>query len=295
MASYHDGDLKKLLERHGFHFSKALGQNFLTDATIPERIADGAGVDASFGVLEVGPGVGALTNALCRRAARVVAVELDKRLLPVLNETLAPCPNVTVVSGDIMKLDIKTTVLNNMPNLRYAVCANLPYNITTPALTALFEAGIFETITVMVQKEVAQRLCAKPATPEYGAFTVFTQFHAEPKILFDVPPGAFMPQPKVTSAVVRLQMRPSPPDGIEDEGLFFRVVRASFAQRRKMLVNSLGSAFGSTLSKEILTRAVTDCGFDEKIRGETLDIAGFHAVSRAVGALLFASRTGEAR
>jgi 16S rRNA (adenine1518-N6/adenine1519-N6)-dimethyltransferase len=276
-------DIERLLNKYGFRFSKSMGQNFLLDAEVPEKIAAGSGIDESFGVLEIGPGIGALTGALSRRAAKVLSVELDKRLLPLLGETMGDQPNVKIISGDIMKLDIAGTVETEMPGLRYAVCANLPYNITTPVLTALVDAHMFETITVMVQREVALRMSARPGTADYGAFTVYINFHAEPEILFDVPPGSFMPQPKVTSSVITMKLRKGPPAGIADEALFFRVVRASFAQRRKTLVNSLEGAFGGRLSKDALKKIVTDCGYDAMARGETLDIAGFAAVARAVG------------
>jgi 16S rRNA (adenine1518-N6/adenine1519-N6)-dimethyltransferase len=276
-------DIEKLLTGHGFRFSKSMGQNFLIDGSIPERIASGAGIDGAFGVLEIGPGIGALTSALSRRAGKVLAVELDHRLLPLLRETLADFPNVAVKSGDIMKLDIGQTVREELSGLRYAVCANLPYNITTPVLTALIEAGIFETITVMVQREVALRMCAAPGTADYGAFSVYIRYHSEPDILFDVSPVSFVPQPKVTSSVITLKIRTSPPPGVDDEAMFFRVVRASFAQRRKTLVNSLESALGGKLSKEDLKQLVSDCGFNPMTRGETQDIAGFAAIARRLG------------
>lgn len=279
-------EIKELLNRHGFRFSKSMGQNFLIDRSIPEKIALGSCIDSTFGVLEIGPGIGALTAALARRAGKVLSVELDKRLLPLLEETLADCQNVKIISGDIMKLDILNAVKTEMPGLRYAVCANLPYNITTPVLTSLCQAHVFETITVMVQREVALRCCAAPGTADYGAFTVFVKYHSEPQILFDVPPGSFVPQPKVTSAVMTMKMRTGRPEGIPDEALFFRVVRASFAQRRKTLVNSLEAAFGGKLTKDDLKQIVTDCGYDALARGETLDINGFAAIARGVGARL---------
>lgn len=276
-------DISRLLTKHGFRFSKSLGQNFLVDSTVPEKIAMGSGIDSTFGVLEIGPGIGALTAALCRRASRVLSVELDNRLLPLLNETLAGFQNVKVISGDILKIDIGKTVTEEMPGLRLAVCANLPYNITTPVLTALIDAQIFETITVMVQREVALRMCADAGTADYGAFTVYIKYHAEPKLLFDVGPTSFIPQPKVTSAVITLKLRPDPPEEVVDEAMFFRVVRASFAQRRKTLVNGLESAFSGKFSKEDLKQIVTDCGFDVMTRGETLDISGFAAIARRLG------------
>lgn len=271
------------MSAHGFKFSKSMGQNFLVDASVPERIADGAGIDGSIGVLEVGPGLGALTRALSRRASAVCAVELDKRLIPLLGETLAECSNVRVINGDILKLDIAGAVEKELPGLRPVACANLPYNITTPAITALLESDCFERITVMVQREVARRMCAKPGTSDYGAFSVFIQFHSQPEILFDVAPDCFIPQPKVTSSVITMkthEKKPVPPD---EEALFFRVVRASFARRRKTLINSLEGTFGDRLSKQALREIVTGCGFDEMIRGETLGIPGFLTLSRAVG------------
>jgi len=283
MELYSERGLKELLARHGFRSSKSLGQNFLIDESVPLMIAEGAGIDALFGVLEIGPGIGALTLELSCRAQSVVAVELDAKLLPILSETLSGCQNVQVVSGDILKLDIAKTVREAMPGLRYAVCANLPYNITTPVLTALIEAHIFETITVMVQREVALRMAASPGTADYGAFSVFTQYYSEPRILFDVPPSAFIPQPKVTSSVITMTLRNKKPEEVDDEAMFFRVVRGSFAQRRKMLVNGLESAFGGRLSKEALKEIITECGIDVMARGETLGIPEFAAIARAIG------------
>lgn len=286
-------DIKKLLDRHGFRFSKAMGQNFLMDAEVPEAITSGAGIDQTFGVLEIGPGIGTLTQALARRAARVVSVELDRRLLPLLEETLQSHNNVEIVSGDILKLNIGETVNTHLPELRRAVCANLPYNITTPVLTALCETRLFESITVMVQREVALRICAAAGTPDYGAFSVFIRYYAEPEFLFDVPPDAFMPQPKVTSAVVTLKMRPVPPACISDEKMFFHVVRAAFAQRRKTLVNSLESVFGGLLSKETIRETVISCGIDAGVRGEVLDLQAFAALADGLKARMESQRGRE--
>ena len=259
-----------------------MGQNFLVDGSVPEQIAESAGIVGTMGVLEIGPGIGALTLSLSRRAVAVTAVELDKKLLPILCETLDGCKNVKIVSGDILKLDIAETVRREMPGLRYAVCANLPYNITSPVLTALIDAGVFETITVMVQWEVALRMTAAPGTADYGAFTVFIRYHAEPRILFDVPPGAFIPAPKVTSSVVTMALRSAKPEGVGDEAMFFRVVRAAFAQRRKTLVNALTSVFGDKLSKESLAGIVAECGFNSLTRGETLGIPEFARIAFAL-------------
>ena len=242
--------------------------------------------DAGCGVLEIGPGIGALSHELCRRAGRVVAVELDKALLPILDETMANFDNFEVVSADILKTDIPALVREKLAGLTPIVCANLPYNITTPAITALLESKCFESITVLVQKEVAERLCAAPGTSAYGAFSVFMQYYTEPEYLFAVPRECFEPQPKVTSAVLRAVVRREPPVEVEDEKFFFRVVYAAFALRRKTLVNSLMTAFGSQLTKEQVTQAVTACGLEANIRGERLGLSEFAALSAEIAALL---------
>ena len=274
-------EIKGLLARHGFRFSKSMGQNFLIESWVPRDIAQASGAGPGTGVLEVGPGIGPLTRELSRRADRVVSVELDRSLLPILEETLSDCPNARVCPGDILKTDIPALVGEQFQGLTPLACANLPYNITTPAITALIEAGCFASITVMIQREVAHRICAAPGTGDYGAFSVFCQYHTRPELLFDVPPECFLPAPKVTSSVVRLVPCP-PPAEVDDEAHFFRVVRAAFAQRRKTLVNSLSSALGMPLSKEALTCAVTACGLPENIRGERLSITDFAALSRAL-------------
>ena len=271
-------ELKTLLSRHGFRFSKAMGQNFLIAAWVPERIAAEAGIDAQTGVLEVGPGVGCLTRELAQYAGKVLAVELDERLRPVLAETLADCENAEVMFGDVLKQNLKALAEEAFPGLRPVVCANLPYNVTSPLLTAFLEAGVFDTVTVMIQREVARRLCASPGTADYGAFTVFTQWHAQPEILFDVSPGCFLPAPKVTSSVVQLKVRKAPPAAVQDETLFFAIVRAAFNQRRKTLVNALSAGLNG-YSKEQITQAIQRCGLDEKIRGEALGIAEFARLS----------------
>ena len=275
--------LRALLEPHGFRFSKSMGQNFLIAQWVPERIAEEAELDGTVGVLEVGPGVGCLTQELAGRAGRVVSVELDERLRPVLADTLSACPNAEVVFGDVLKQNIPALVSEKLAGLRPVVCANLPYNVTSPLLTAFFEAGCFERLTVMVQKEVAQRLCAAPGTADYGAFTVYTQWHADPEILFDVSPGCFMPAPKVTSSVVRLDVRKTPPVAVRDEKRMFRIVRAAFNQRRKTLSNALAAGL-SGFTKEQITAAIEACGFDARVRGEALGLAEFAALSDALGA-----------
>ncbi|MDD5964038.1 MAG: 16S rRNA (adenine(1518)-N(6)/adenine(1519)-N(6))-dimethyltransferase RsmA [Oscillospiraceae bacterium] len=275
-----------LLRRHGFHFSRSMGQNFLIDPDIPAAIAESSQAEEKNGVLEIGPGIGALSHELCKRAGKVVAVELDRTLLPILSETMANFSNFEVVNADILKTDIPALVREKLDGLTPIVCANLPYNITTPALTALIESKCFGSITVLVQKEVAERLCAKPGTAAYGAFSVFMQYHTEPALLFEVAKECFEPVPKVTSAVVRAVVRGKPPVETADEAFFFKTVYAAFALRRKTLVNSLMTAFGTHLTKERLTQAVTSCGLDANIRGERLGLAEFAALSGAISAAL---------
>ena len=274
-------DIKALLARHGFHFSKSMGQNFLIEDWVPRDIADAAGLDEGCAVLEIGPGIGPLTRELARRAGRVAAVELDKTLLPILAETLADCPNVEVIPGDVMKLDVAQLAGERFPGFRVKACANLPYNITTPVMTKLLEAGCFQSITVMIQREVAKRICAAPGDSDCGAFSLFCQYHAKCELLFEVPPDCFLPAPKVTSAVVRLTPYAAPPvEG--DEDAIFTVVKAAFAQRRKTLLNGLSAAYGSRFSKEQLRQIIAGCGLPENVRGERLGLEEFSALAHAL-------------
>ena len=275
--------IRELLSRYGFHFSKAKGQNFLNQRWVPERIAAESGVDASCGVLEIGPGFGSLTQALCARAGKVVALEVDTSLAPVLAETMADFDNLELRFTDALKADLPALVQEKFAGLRPLACANLPYYITSPVLTKLLESRCFDAITVMVQKEVAQRICARAGTADYSAFTVFCQYYAVPELLFDVPPSCFIPQPKVTSAVLRLNVRTEPVCEITSEKMFFRVVKAAFAQRRKTLLNALSSGLGE-LSKEALSELLTGCGLAPSVRGETLDIPAFARIANALSA-----------
>ena len=277
--------IRELLGRHGFHFSKSLGQNFLTAAWVPEDIAAAGVAEGGLGVLEVGPGIGCLTRELSKRAERVVSIELDKALKPVLAETLAGCKNVEVLFGDALKLDLAALAEEKLGGLKKAVCANLPYNVTSPLLTAFIKAGCFDSVTVMIQREVARRICAAPGCADYGAFGIFVQWHMEPEPLFDVPPSCFMPQPKVTSSVIRLKKRSEHPVRVRDEELMFRIIRAAFNQRRKTLVNALGSRLGK-ITREQAAQAIENCGFDTRIRGEALDIGGFAKISDEIGKIL---------
>ena len=280
-------EIKALLARHGFHFSKRMGQNFLIEGWVPREIAAASGADNTCGVLEIGPGIGPLTAALAQRAGRVVSVELDRTLLPILTETLAPFPNTEVVPGDVLKLDLPALARDKLSGFTPIACANLPYNITTPAITALLDAGCFARITVMIQREVARRICASPGSPDYGAFSLFCQYHAATELCFDVGPECFLPAPKVTSSVVRLVPRPAPAE-VHDEAFFFQVIRAAFAQRRKTLLNALSAAFGSAMSKQALRQAITSCGLPESVRGERLGIPEFAALSDVLKAGLAA-------
>jgi len=273
--------MKPLLAVHGFHFSKAKGQNFLIAPWVPESIARESGVEKDVGVLEIGPGIGPLTQQLSLRAGKVCAVEVDERLKPILDITLEGCDNVEILWGDVLKQNIPALVNEKLGSLRPMACANLPYYITSPILTALLEAECFEAVTVMVQKEVAQRIAAQPGTADYGAFSVFCQYYAQPELLFDVPPHCFLPQPKVTSAVVTLRVRQERPWDIDDPALFFRVVRASFAMRRKKLSNGLASGFPE-LGKRGAEEVLSACGFDANVRGETLGIPEFAAIARQI-------------
>lgn len=277
--------IKALLGRHGFHFSKALGQNFLTAAWVPGEIADSALLDESTGVLEVGPGIGCLTRELSRRAGKVLSVELDQALKPILAETLADCENVALLYGDVLRQDLSALAEEYFPGMRRAVCANLPYNVTSPLLTAFIEAECFDTITVMIQREVARRICAAPGSGDYGAFGIFVQWHMETELLFDVPPSCFIPQPKVTSSVIRLRRRSEHPAEVRDEALLFRIIRAAFNQRRKTLVNALASQLG-IVTKEQAAQAIANCGFDTRIRGEVLNIGGFAKISDEITGII---------
>ena len=273
--------MKPLLASHGFHFSKAKGQNFLIAPWVPRSIAEEAGVEEGTGVLESGPGNGPLTQQLCLRAGKVCAVEVDERLRPILKETVGEFSHLEILWQDVMKLDIPALVREKFPGLRPMACANLPYYITTPILSALLEARCFDSVTVMVQKEVAQRIAAEPGSADYGAFSVFCQYYAQPELLFDVPAHCFLPQPKVTSAVVCLRMRRDLPWEIENEKTIFRVVRASFAMRRKKLANGLASGFPE-LGKAGAAEVIAAAGLDANVRGENLGIPEFAALAREI-------------
>lgn len=276
--------VRRLLSRHGFSFSKSMGQNFLIDPQIAPRMADEGGAARGVGVLEIGPGIGTLTAALARRADRVAAVELDKRLLPVLKETLAEFDNVEIICGDAMKEDLAGLIASRFGGLKTAVCANLPYYITTPVLMRLLEERLpVESITVMVQKEAAERLCAAPGERQCGAVSAAVHYYSRPTLLFLVPSSSFLPAPAVDSAVIRLEVLKEPPVRPADEGLMFAVVRGAFSQRRKRAVNALSGAFG--LGKQALEGAFADCGIDENARAERITLMQFCRLSDRIARL----------
>lgn len=272
--------IKDLLARHGFTFSKALGQNFLINPSVCPRIAELGGAAPGVGVIEVGTGVGVLTAELAKRAEKVAAVELDSRLFPVLEETLAEFDNVKLVHGDILKLDLHRLIREEFPGMEVVVCANLPYYITSPVIMKLLEDRLpIKAVTVMVQKEAAARLCAELGTREAGAVTAAVRYFSEPRQLFAVSRGSFLPAPKVDSAVIRLDVREPAPLGF-DEAFFFRTVRACFAQRRKTVVNSLSSAL--RLEKQKAAEALQQCGLSPTARAEELKLEEFAALARVL-------------
>ena len=273
--------VREILSRHGFHFSKALGQNFIVNPEVCPRIAYESGVNKDMCALEIGPGIGVLTKELAKRAKRVLAVEIDEALPPVLAETLAEFDNVTVLNADVLKIDVLKTAREHFGDTPFVVCANLPYYITSPILMKLLEEGCgAESITVMVQKEAAQRIAAKPGTRDCGALTAAIHYYSEPEKLFDVGKNSFVPAPKVDSSVIRLKIRKEPPVSVPDEKYFFKVIRASFGQRRKTLANSVSGGLG--LTKDEVLCALERCGLSPTARAEELSLEDFAAFSAAL-------------
>ena len=283
--------IKEVLGRHGFRFSKALGQNFLIDPRVCPRMAAESGAAECAGAIEVGPGLGVLTYELARVAKKVVAIELDQRLFPVLGETLADCPNVELVQGDVLKLDLHALIQEKFGGQEVCVCANLPYYITSPVIMGLLEGGLpLKSITVMVQKEAAERICAQPGQRACGAVSVSVHYHSQPQVLFGVSRGSFLPPPNVDSAVIRLDLRREPPVQVADEGWFFRVSRAAFAQRRKTAANSISASLG--LPKAQVEAALGAAGIPGGARAEQLSLEQFAALANALPPL---AKPGEDR
>ncbi len=276
------GTIKDILGRHGFTFSKSLGQNFLINPSVCPKMAEQSGAKKGVGVIEVGPGIGVLTCQLAERADRVVAIELDKRLLPVLDETLAEYDNVKIINDDILKIDLKKLIKTEFSGMEVVVCANLPYYITSPVIMKLLEDRLpINALTVMVQKEAAQRICAEVGSRQSGAVTVAVNYYAKPQILFGVSAGSFMPAPKVDSAVIRLDILKEPCVHVEDEELFFKVVKAAFSQRRKTLPNSLSA--GLQISKLTVTNALNRANVPVNYRAEQLTMEQLAKISNAIG------------
>lgn len=276
------GTIKDILGRHGFTFSKSLGQNFLINPSVCPKMAEQSGAKKGVGVIEVGPGIGVLTCQLAERADRVVAIELDKRLLPVLDETLAEYDNIRIINDDILKIDLKKLIETELSGMEVVVCANLPYYITSPVIMKLLEDRLpINALTVMVQKEAAQRICAEVGSRQSGAVTVAVNYYAKPQILFGVSAGSFMPAPKVDSAVIRLDILKEPCVQVEDEELFFKVVKAAFSQRRKTLPNSLSA--GLQISKLAVTNALNRANVPVNYRAEQLTMEQLAKISNAIG------------
>ncbi len=268
------GTIKEILGKHGFTFSKSLGQNFLINPSVCPRMAELSGADKGVGVIEVGPGIGVLTNELCKLADKVVAIELDKRLLPVLDETLAEYDNLKVVNADVLEIDLHKLIEDEFQGMEVVVCANLPYYITSPVIMKLLEEKLpISAITVMVQKEAAQRICAEVGSRESGAVTVSVNYYAQPQMLFSVSAGSFMPAPKVDSAVMRLDVLKTPPVEVKDEKKFFAVIKSAFSQRRKVISNSLSS--GLSLSKADVATLLEKSGVSPTARAEKLTLQNF--------------------
>ena len=277
----------EVLQKYGFNFQKKFGQNFLIDIRILEGIIDAAQITKDDFVLEIGPGIGTMTQYLCESAREVVAVEIDKNLIPILADTLSEYDNVEVINEDILKVDIKTLAEERNHGKPIKVVANLPYYITTPIIMGLFESHVpIDSITIMVQKEVADRMQEGPGSKEYGALSLAVQYYANPEIVLNVPPSCFMPQPKVGSAVIRLERHAEPPVDVENEALMFQLIRASFNQRRKTLANGLNNFQGLHLDKETIQKCIEELGVSATIRGEALSLEQFAKLSNIVGKYL---------
>ena len=269
-----------ILQKYHFNFQKKFGQNFLIDTTVLERIISAAGITREDCVLEIGPGIGTMTQYLAEAAGQVIAVEIDRALIPILGETLAAYDNVTVINEDILKLDINELAREHNGGRPIKVVANLPYYITTPIIMSLFESGVpLESITIMVQKEVAERMQVGPGTKDYGALSLAVQYYAKPEIVANVPPNCFIPRPNVGSAVIRLTRHPKPPVEVDDPARMFAFIRASFNQRRKTLANGLSNAPELHLTRQMVTDALVRMGLSETVRGEALTLEEFASLS----------------
>jgi len=272
-----------ILQKYNFNFQKKFGQNFLIDTHVLDKIIDNAHITGDDFVLEIGPGIGTMTQYLCERARKVAAVEIDKNLIPILEHTLSEYNNIEIIHNDILKMDIAALVREKNGGMPIKVAANLPYYITTPIIMELFESHVpIDSITIMVQKEVADRMQALPGSKDYGALSLAVQYYAKPEIVANVPPNCFMPRPKVGSAVIRLKRYENPPVYVEDEKLMFQVIRASFNQRRKTLANGLNNSGEIHLDKELIQECIKLLGVPAAVRGETLTLQQFAALSNII-------------
>ena len=275
--------IKEILAESGFKFSKSLGQNFLTDESVLEKIVSGAEIDSDTGVIEIGPGFGTLTQRLCMAAKGVVCIEIDKTAIPILENNLSDFDNLTIINDDVLKCDLHAIINEHFKDGRVCLAANLPYYITTPIIMHVLESVLpVESLTVMIQKEVAMRIAAPEGTKDYGALSVAVNFYAEPQIITHVPPSAFIPQPKVSSTVIKLTLRDKPPVEVKNEKGYFKIVKAAFGQRRKTLLNALSNSAEIPLGKEEISKVLAKCGIDEKRRGETLSLQEFANIANEI-------------
>lgn len=274
----------EILQKYNINFQKKFGQNFLIDTHVLEKIVSAAEITKDDLVIEIGPGIGTLTQYLCESAREVIAIEIDRNLIPILeNDTLAPYDNVTVINEDVLKLDLTALINEHSPQRPAKLVANLPYYITTPIVMQVLESGApIESMTIMIQKEVAERMEAKPGTADYGAITLAVQYYTEPYLAANVPQNCFMPRPNVSSAVIRLKRHSQPPVNVKDPTLMFKLIRASFNQRRKTLLNGLSNSSELSFTKDELTAALESCGISPTVRGETLGLPEFAALSDAL-------------
>lgn len=279
------GTIKEILGRHGFHFSKSLGQNFIVNPSVCPRMAEESGIDETCGVIEIGAGIGVLTAELAKRVKKVVVIEIDTKLLPILDETLKDFDNIEIINQDVLKTDLAALIKEKFDGMPVYVCANLPYYITSPVIMSLLESRLpIEAVTVMVQKEAAQRICAPVGSRLSGAVTVAVDYYAHAQKLFDVSSGSFMPAPKVDSCVIRMDIRKTPEVTITDEDLFFRMVHAAFGQRRKTASNSISA--GSGIPKDVVIRAIEECGFEPSVRAEGLTMQELAMLSEEISVLM---------
>ena len=275
--------IKEILEESGFKFSKSLGQNFLIDESVLDKMISGSGIDENTNVIEIGPGFGTLTQRLCMNAKKVVAIEIDKSAVPILEKNLEEFDNLKIINDDVLKCDLEKIIAEEFGGEKIKIVANLPYYITTPIIMHILESKIkTDSLCIMIQKEVAQRIAAKPSCKDYGALTVAVNYYSEPRLICHVPPSSFIPMPKVSSSVISLDIRDAAPVSLKNENGYFKVVKAAFGQRRKTLLNALSNSGAIPLSKEEILNVLNKCGIDEKRRGETLSLQDFANISNLI-------------